>query len=113
VGSSRNWKLHAYYEHLQTVRKILIKNCIQTNIWQFLQVCIITFKNKHNFRVFSKWINACIVSVFSFYIKAVQRFFLFILIFGKLIHGCLITRTVYLNFPFIGFFCLLWLFLLH
>ena len=26
VGSSRNWELHAYYEHLQTVGKILIKN---------------------------------------------------------------------------------------
>ena len=27
VDSSRNWELHAYYEHLQTVRKILIKKC--------------------------------------------------------------------------------------
>jgi hypothetical protein len=52
VDSSTNQKLQEYYEHLRTVREILIKEqqqrSVQTKL-NILQTCIITFKIKYNF----------------------------------------------------------------
>jgi hypothetical protein len=53
VDSSKNKKLQEYYEHLRTVREILIKEQQQRSVQtkQFLQTCIITLKKKNKYNL--------------------------------------------------------------
>jgi hypothetical protein len=58
--------------------------------WQFLQSCVITFKNKYNFWVFYRWIY--LLSLYSFSITALEQYFLLYI---------LISTTYFIQFPFI------------
>jgi hypothetical protein len=112
VGSSTNWELQAYYEHLRTVREIQIKEWQQRSVQTKQENCIITFKNKYSFWAFYQW-KMYILSFFSFLAFTWRLYgdFLFILIFCKWIRRYLIRRSALplsLNFTFIGVlnFCL-------
>jgi hypothetical protein len=59
---------------------------VQTKTWQFLQTCIITFKNKYNICVFYRWI--IVLSFYSF----IER------LYSDVSSALLIS----LNFPFLS-----------
>jgi hypothetical protein len=66
---------------------------------QFLQTCIVTtFKNKHNFWVFYRWIN--LLSVYSFYIEALQSYVFIYFHQYYLYHYILYLFALYVFFVF-------------